>query len=67
MLLADRRKPIIDALAQRHRHFRRLCLDPAERTEQRQHAHLDTLAVHPRQMRIHLVERLVERLFAHAP
>ena len=65
MLLANRRKPVIDAPAQRPGHFQRLRLDPAERAEERQHAGLDPLAVHPREMEIDVVERLGERRFAH--
>ena len=66
MLLADRGKPVIDAAAQRHGDLRRLRLDPAERAEQRQDARLHPLAIHPREMEIEIVERLGERLLAHA-
>ena len=65
MLLANRGKPVVDAPAQRPGHVQRLGLDPAERAEQRQHAHLDPLAVHPREMEIDVIEGLGERLFAH--
>ena len=65
MLLANRGKPVVDAPAQRPGHFQRLGLDPAERAEQRQHAHLDPLAVHPTEMEIDVIEGLGERLFAH--
>ena len=58
MLLANRGKPVIDAPAQRPGHLQRLRLDPAERAEQRQHAGLDPLAVHPREMEIDVVEGL---------
>jgi hypothetical protein len=43
----------------------RLRLDPAERAEDRQHAHLDPLAVHSTEMEIDVIEGLGERLFAH--
>ena len=65
MLLADRRKPVVDAPAQRPGHVQRLRLDPAERTDERQHAHLDPLAVHATEMEIDVIEGLGERLFAH--
>ena len=65
MLPANRREPVIDAAAQRPGHLRRLGLDPAERAEQRQDAGLHSLAVHPREMEIEIVEGLGERLFAH--
>ncbi len=65
MLLANRRKPVVDEPAQRPGHLQRLGLDPAERAEERQHAQLDPLAVHPREMEIDVVEGLGERLFAH--
>ena len=65
MLLANRGKPVVDGPAQRPGHVQRLGLDPAERAEERQHAHLDPLAVHPGEMEIEVVEGLGERLFAH--
>ena len=67
MLGTNRRQPVVDAPAQRPGHVERLGLDPAERAEQRQHADLDTLAVHPAEMEIDLVEGLGERRFAHRP
>jgi hypothetical protein len=66
MLLANRGKPVIDGPAQRPGLFQRLGLDPAERAEERQHARLHPLTVHPREVEIDLVEGLGERLFAHS-
>ena len=67
MRLADRRQPVVDAPAQRQGDVQRLGLDPAERSEQRQHAHRDPLAVHAREMEIDVIEGGGDRLFAHPP
>jgi hypothetical protein len=66
MFLTNRGKPVVDDPAQRPGHVQRLRLDPAVRTEKRQHAHLDPLAVHPTEMEIDVVKGLGERRFAHS-
>src|SRR6185437_2582183 len=66
VLLADRRQPVIDAAAQRPGHVDRLGFDPAERAEQRQHARLHPLAIHPGEVELDIVERVGERHLAHA-
>ncbi len=65
MLLADRGEPVIDGPAERPGLVQRQGLDPAERAEERQHARLHPLAVHPREMEIDVIEGLGERRFAH--
>src|SRR5438270_6882036 len=65
MLLANRRKPVIDGPAERTGLFQRLSLDPAERAEERQHARLYPLAVHSSEMVSDVIEGLGEGLFAH--
>src|SRR6202035_2327288 len=57
-------QPVVDAPAQRPRHVERLGLDPAERTEERQYADLDPLAVHPAEMEIDVIESFGERCVA---
>src|SRR5208282_5660180 len=64
-LLANRGKPVVDGPAERPGLIRRQGLNPAERTEERQHARLHPLAVHPSEMEIDVIEGLGERLLAH--
>src|SRR5947208_5910650 len=66
MLLTYRGKPVIDGPAQRLGLIQRQGLDPAERTEKRQHARLDPLAVHPTEVEIDIIEGLRERRFTHS-
>ncbi len=61
---ANPRQCIVDHPAQRQRNLDRLRLNPAERAEQRQHAGAHTLAIHPCEMKFHVVKRLGHRLLA---
>jgi len=65
MLLTNRGKPVVDGPAQRPGLIQRQGLDPAERTEERQHADLYFLPVHPTEMEIDVIEGIGERRFAH--